>query len=175
MCSFFFLFGICLCFPGGILIRELLEHWSAAWNVVIICLLEVIIVSWIYGIDKFYDNLLEMGLQPTKGAKIYFKICLRFLTPITLITVLSVKFLECFTKTEEGRTYWEALEEPLAQLMSWLLGIFTLSFIPVVAKWQLLLTCIRRKTIDRTIFQPTQNWKPQSDDDSKIMLKTFNP
>ena len=172
MCSFFFLFGICLCYPGGILLVNLLDDWSASWNVMIICLIEVVIVSWFYGIDKFYNNLLEMGLQPSKAAKNYFTVCLRFLTPITLVIVLIVRIIDGLTKTEEGRSY---LKEPQAQLTSWLLGTFTISFIPLFALWQVCSTCIRRKTIDCTIFQPTQNWKPQSDDDSKNMLKTFFP
>ena len=107
----------------------LFDDWSASWNAILICLLEVVLVSWIYGIDKFFANIDEMGLKLEEAAKMYFRICLCYIAPC-LLSILLVTSLALSQPSEAnvfGKMY--IFEETGVQVLAWLLGIFSISFI----------------------------------------------
>ena len=140
----------------------LMDDWLNFWNAIIICLLEVVIVSWVYGIDKFCHNIEEMGVKSVEATKLYFKVSFRFIVPIILVILLigSLTNLTLSKASIHGMEY--VFEEPYVQALAWLMGIFTISFIPCFALWQLYSTFKVRKTIDWGIFKPTSKWRPQN-------------
>ena len=143
----------------------LFDDWSASWNAILICLLEVVLVSWIYGIDKFFANIDEMGLKLEEAAKMYFKICLCYIAP-SLLSILLVTSLALSQPSEAnvfGKMY--IFEETGVQALAWLLGIFSISFIPVFGAWKVYTKHNLGQPIDWTIFQPSSKWKSQNDQD----------
>ena len=174
ICFISFLLGISLCFSGGFFMFILMDDWLNFWNAIIICLLEVIIVSWVYGIDKFCQNVQEMGVKSTVATEFYFKACLRFVVPTILVILLFGSLGNISLSKAHIRGIDYVFEEPYVQALAWLMGIFTISFIPCFAFWQMFSTFKIRNTIDWSIFHPTSKWKPQNEDDSVIKLNDFS-
>ena len=81
----------------------LFDDWSASWNAILICLLEVVLVSWIYGIDKFFANIEEMGMKLDEAAKGYFKVCLCYIAPCLLSILLVTSF--ALSQTSEANVF----------------------------------------------------------------------
>lgn len=60
MCILFFILGIPLTCRGGIFIFHALEKLNANWNAFSLSLLQVILVCYVYGVDKFQEDIREM-------------------------------------------------------------------------------------------------------------------
>uniref|UniRef100_A0A0N4ZG91 Transporter n=1 Tax=Parastrongyloides trichosuri TaxID=131310 RepID=A0A0N4ZG91_PARTI len=60
MCTLFFLLGIPLTCRGGIFIFHALEKLNANWNAFSLSLIQVILVCYVYGVDKFQEDIREM-------------------------------------------------------------------------------------------------------------------
>lgn len=148
----------------------LMDDWSASWNAILICLLEVIVVSWIYGIDRFFQNIDQMGLKLQEATKFYFKVCLRYIAPLMLV-ILFICSLVLSAPSEaniKGKMY--VFKEPYVQALAWLMSIFSISFIPLVGGWTVYLMYRNGNAIDWSIFQPSSKWKPQTDEDVSLIF-----
>ena len=59
VCVLGFLSGLSMCTSGGYYMFTLIDDKSASWNLLLVAFLEVILVGWIYGADRFLDNIKE--------------------------------------------------------------------------------------------------------------------
>ncbi|XP_017492044.1 PREDICTED: sodium- and chloride-dependent glycine transporter 1-like isoform X1 [Rhagoletis zephyria] len=85
-----FLMSIIMVTRGGMFILQLFDWYSASVSVILICVLEVVMVAWIYGVDNFIDDIYFMiGKRPG----IVWKFCWMYLTPIILIVCINRVFL----------------------------------------------------------------------------------
>lgn len=68
---------------------QIFDYFSASGIILLtICFFESIVLGWIYGADRFYDNVYMM-----LGRKLspYFKICWKFITPLmTLVSIIII-------------------------------------------------------------------------------------
>lgn len=69
-------------FQGGVYYFNIFDNYAAAgWCLLIISFFQVIAVSWIFGIDKFWDKVCEMiGYRPFP----WFKWCWFVISPISI-------------------------------------------------------------------------------------------
>ena len=58
-----FILGLPFTCPGGIHMFTLFNSSAPSWNLLVFALMEVLIVSRVYGLDKFFAHLDEMGLH----------------------------------------------------------------------------------------------------------------
>jgi len=59
-CSTAYLLGlICVC-RGGIYFFQLFDYYSTNLPLITVALFEIVAVSWVYGVDKFLDDIFEM-------------------------------------------------------------------------------------------------------------------
>ncbi|XP_012937070.2 sodium-dependent dopamine transporter [Aplysia californica] len=64
---------------------QLVDWYIAAYVLIVDSILELFIISWIYGAERFFDDIkLMLGYRPPY----IFAIFWRFLTPLFLMTVL---------------------------------------------------------------------------------------
>ena len=61
---------ICECSPGGIHMFTLFNDSAPSWNLILFALLEVVLISWAYGVDKFLDHLEDMIPHFSPTAKV---------------------------------------------------------------------------------------------------------
>lgn len=85
ICCVCFLLAIPMCFDGGVFLFTLMEWNTASWAILLIGLGEVGLVAWVYGCNRFIENMAEMGIILSKGAKYYWWCCWVIITPLTLL------------------------------------------------------------------------------------------
>lgn len=70
--------------PGGQFLINLLDFYGASFIALIFAIIELITVSWIYGVERFCNDI-EFMLKRKTGR--YFKWCWRVITPFIMISV----------------------------------------------------------------------------------------
>jgi SNF family Na+-dependent transporter len=159
--------GVCLaCFvaalpmtcSGGIYIKTLIEWHTASWNIFLIGFAEIIILSWIYGINRTLDNVSEMGMKLMSVTKVYWKSVWFVISPITLLAIF-IFILTDLSATKFGDyvfPWW-------ADVLGYLFGLATLVPFVVFAIIQIV------KTDDfKSLFRPTKQWGPQEVDGRRV-------
>lgn len=66
---------------GGMYILQLLDWYAASITVILVCLCEVIIVGWIYGIDNFIRDIEFMIGNPVG---LWWRISWKYISPAIL-------------------------------------------------------------------------------------------
>ncbi|XP_023305662.2 sodium- and chloride-dependent glycine transporter 1 [Lucilia cuprina] len=83
-CILMFLMSIILTTNGGMFILQLLDWYSASVSVILICIFEIVMVGWIYGVDNFIDDIYFMiGKKPER----IWRYCWKYITPFILVTI----------------------------------------------------------------------------------------
>jgi len=79
VCGILFLLGIPFFFNGGIYLFELYNNYAASGITLLwLAMFESIAIGWVYGVDRFYDDIESMlGYRPHS----YFKYCYRYFIP----------------------------------------------------------------------------------------------
>jgi solute carrier family 6 dopamine transporter-like protein 3 len=81
--AFYFIIGLPSCMEGGFYIVEFLNNYSAVYSIMIAVLIENIAVAWIYGTDRFCEDIYEMiNIRPG----LFWRYCWKYITP-SCITV----------------------------------------------------------------------------------------
>lgn len=71
--------------PGGQYLINLLDFYGASFVALILAIIELITVSWIYGVEKFCLDI-EFMLKRKTGR--YWRLCWKVITPFIMISVL---------------------------------------------------------------------------------------
>ena len=90
VCSFMFLAGLPMVTDGGIYIFQIFDNHSATYSALILGCIEVSVMSWIYGADRFLDDLHQMlGFYPYP--RIFWKWAWKVFAPIIVVVRRSYK------------------------------------------------------------------------------------
>ncbi|KRZ55258.1 Sodium- and chloride-dependent glycine transporter 2 [Trichinella nativa] len=153
---------------GGPYILNLLDTFAGGWPLLLQCLIEVIVVAYIFGKRvKKYAALYErmLGKAPSLFWKIlgypasgFYKLSWAFLTPACLIGVLIFNFLQYSTTTYGNYVY------PLwAEILGWVIAFSTLLPVVLVALYKLIMLFASSTWVDAKCkfykyFQATEKW-----------------
>ncbi|KAJ8980755.1 hypothetical protein NQ317_013760 [Molorchus minor] len=152
ICTTCFIFAIPMCFSGGIYIFTLMEWNTASWAILLIGFSEAVVVSWVYGCNKFLDNMADMGMNLSKWARYYWWTSWVIITPLSLLGIFA------FQMSKFSRTYYEDYIFPIwADLIGWLIGLATLAPLFIFGGWVLW----KGKYRGWSLLKPTNNWGPQ--------------
>ncbi|ROT67869.1 sodium- and chloride-dependent GABA transporter 2 [Penaeus vannamei] len=124
VCAFDFLLGCTMVMQGGMYVFQIFDTFSASGIILLtICFCESMVIAWVYGAKRFYDNM-AMMLGYTVNPVLM--ICWKFLTP--LLTFAMVIFAIVF---HTPLTYNKSYVYPAwAQGCGWILCICSLIWIP---------------------------------------------
>ncbi|XP_030384133.1 sodium- and chloride-dependent glycine transporter 1 [Scaptodrosophila lebanonensis] len=101
-CFVFFSMAIIMTTNAGMYILQLFDWYSSAISVICICLVEVIMVAYIYGIDNFMTDVeFMLGRRPS----LFWKISWKYVTPIILICIFITSIIFIRTITYNGQSY----------------------------------------------------------------------
>ncbi|XP_026479366.1 sodium-dependent dopamine transporter-like [Ctenocephalides felis] len=128
----YFLVGLVSCTQGGFYFFQLLDRYAAGYSILVAVLFESIAVSWIYGTERFCQDIKDMiGFSPG----IYWKVCWKFVAPIFLIFITMYGLLGYEPLTYEGYVYpyW-------ANVMGWCIAGSSVAMIPIMAVIKILQT-----------------------------------
>jgi SNF family Na+-dependent transporter len=128
--TLFTIFPFLTCLPsvtyGGIYVVHWLDSFSVFPSVLVIVLLESIIVSWYYGVDKFCGNIKQMNRKIYLEK--YWKISWKYVVPscLTIIVILTI--------LSAGDLVYGMYEYPKwSSIFGWVLNAIVLSPIPLYA------------------------------------------
>ncbi|XP_057374911.1 sodium-dependent dopamine transporter-like [Daphnia carinata] len=141
--SVYFVVGLASCSQGGFYFFNLLDRFAAGFSILIAVLFESIAVSWIYGIDRFCQDIKAMtGFCPG----IYWRVCWKFIAPIFLMGIIGYGLWDYKPLEYDGYVYpmW-------ANLLGWCIAGSSIAMIPTVAIYQIIITpgtfCQRMKLL----------------------------
>ena len=83
-----FLLGLPLCLQGGYYLFVLMDWYSGAWSLISVAIIELVVISWVYGLDSFFEDIESMGIHQNWLTKAYWSICWKYISPVLLFSVL---------------------------------------------------------------------------------------
>ena len=154
-CFVGFLCGLSMCTSAGFYMFELLDSSGASWNILLFAMIELIIVSWLYGVNRFWDNLKEMELRIPKFMEIYWKVCWCFISPALMAVLLIVKFVKLEPYKSNDYIY-----PPNIQALGWLISLSSVMCLPLVGAYKVYTRVKKGKKLGMALLRPTKRWGP---------------
>jgi len=134
VCTVGFICGLPLTCPGGGYLLDLLDYYAAGWPYLFIGLCEFIIISYVYGVQNYFDDLYHMTkLNPGMWGKSHLVFIYMTLSPliITVILIFSWTGYEPLTKGDYEYP-------PYANGLGWLIAMIAILSVPFVAIYQII-------------------------------------
>lgn len=111
--------------PGGQFIINLLDFYGASFVALVLAIVELLTVSWIYGVDRFCKDI-EFMLNRKTG--LYWRICWKYLTPTIMIGIFVY-----FVYTWKAITYQDVDYSTGMHVFGWFISLFSLLQLPIWA------------------------------------------
>ncbi|XP_046913168.2 sodium- and chloride-dependent glycine transporter 1 [Dermatophagoides farinae] len=156
-----FLFGLPLCTNAGIYIFTIMDEYSIGIPCLVIGLLEIFIVTYIYGIDIFFDNLEKMTKwKPKILLQSHLVIMITVIAPGVMLWILVKQLFEtpALNYGSYQYPYW-------AIWIGWSFALLSIIAIPLMMIKESLLVLFSNKYSKKTINQklrmlikPTGKW-----------------
>lgn len=129
----FFILGLTMCLQGGILMFELFNGWSAGLNLITCGILEIIVVQYVYGINKFMRHITEdMSIYIPLPLKAYWYSTWTVITPGFLLVILALSLYNTSPAAWGDYVYEENI-----QVLAWFVSLSAIAVIPLGAIWVL--------------------------------------
>ncbi|GCC34555.1 hypothetical protein chiPu_0013030 [Chiloscyllium punctatum] len=124
----FYCFGLECVTQAGIYWIKLIDHFTAGWGILTVALLEVIGLSWIYGLNRFIKDIEMMIGEKNWLFWLWWRICWFFVTPCVLAATLLWSLV-----TFGPPTYGPVEYPDWAVVLGWCITIFCTMWIPIIA------------------------------------------
>jgi hypothetical protein len=149
--------GLIFTCGGGIHAFTLFNVSAPSWNLLLFALLEVVVVGWAYGAERALRDLDDMGVKPGRFAKLYWKVCWRYVTPAVLVGLLVTSAAD----SARGLSAGDYIYPPWVQAAGVAITASTALWLPtmaIVGVWT------RGDAQElRSLLRPTKSWKRQLD------------
>ena len=124
-----------MCAEGGILLFTLFDQRCTS-SLLFVLWIEIIVVTWFYGINRFVDNIQEMGMnvglsRPYGILRVLFFVLLAVITPIALIALCIIAWMQ-----REPIVYGGEKFPPVAEGFGWVMELGPLIFMIIMPVWQ---------------------------------------
>lgn len=124
ICAILFALGLSCVTHGGVYVIRLLEFFSAGVSLFFIVLLELIVVGWIYGADRFSCDVEDMIGRPISR---WWSIFWKFISPLSVLGVLVFSLYNYTGIKYDDYTY------PLwAEIVGWLITAASILLVPLL-------------------------------------------
>ncbi|KAJ8245505.1 hypothetical protein GJAV_G00271440 [Gymnothorax javanicus] len=143
-----YIIGLIFLTEGGMYVFQLFDYYAASGMCLLfMSIFETVCIAWVYGADRFYDNIEDMiGYRP--GPLI--KCCWLFLTPATCLGTFAfslIKYTPLKYNNEYVYPWW-------GYALGWLLALSSMMCIPL---WVLYKICTTEGTFMERIHKLTQS------------------
>ncbi|XP_032886741.1 sodium- and chloride-dependent neutral and basic amino acid transporter B(0+)-like [Amblyraja radiata] len=127
-CALLFLLGLVYVTQAGIYWMHLTDYFCTGWILVTVALLELIGLSWIYGVNRFIKDIEMMIGERSWLFWLWWKVCWCFISPCLLVVILAWS-LATFTRPTFGHVQYPVW----AVALGWCMIIFCIMWIPIIA------------------------------------------
>uniref|UniRef100_A0A3P8VWJ7 Solute carrier family 6 member 13 n=1 Tax=Cynoglossus semilaevis TaxID=244447 RepID=A0A3P8VWJ7_CYNSE len=129
-----FLVGLIMLTEGGMYVFQLFDYYAASGMCLLfMSIFETVCIAWVYGVDRFYDNIEDMiGYRPGP----YIKYCWLFLSPATCIGTFAfslIKYTPLKYNNEYVYPWW-------GYVIGWLLALSSMVCIPLWMVYKISIT-----------------------------------
>ncbi|KAK2570433.1 Sodium- and chloride-dependent GABA transporter 1 [Acropora cervicornis] len=122
---------------GGVYVFNLLETFSAGVSLFFIVLMELVVVGWIYGAERFSHDVEDMIGRPISR---WWFFCWKFISPLSVLGVLVFRLI-----TLPGIKYEDYAYPLWGEILGWLIRAASLLLVPVlIVKTVLDIYCCRK-------------------------------
>ncbi|XP_029455803.1 sodium- and chloride-dependent betaine transporter-like [Rhinatrema bivittatum] len=127
ICVICFLLGLLLITEGGMYIFQLFDYYAVSGTcLLLVGMCETLSISWIYGANRFYDNIEDMiGYRPWP----LMKICWLYVTPLVCLVIFLFSLIT-YTPLKYNNWY---MYPAWGYVIGWFLAISSVICIPVYA------------------------------------------
>ncbi|KAF3859526.1 hypothetical protein F7725_021925 [Dissostichus mawsoni] len=163
-----FFMGLVMLMEGGMYVFQLFDYYAASGMCLLfMAIFETVCIAWVYGADRFYDNIEDMiGYRPGP----YIKYCWLFLTPATCIGTFAFSLIK-YTPLKYNNVYvypwW-------GYAIGWLLALASMVCIPL---WMVYKICTTQGTFRERIkllITPSDDL-PKTKREQENLLAIFAP
>ena len=153
ICAFGFLLGLTMVAQGGLYMFMLIDYTTFSWNIMVFALVEVVLVSWKYGIYNFFECLEEMNIKLWSPLKWYWIICWKFVTPVVLLILFITSVSAKLDFVVDGYTFPDGINS-----LGWLITSSTVAMIPIFMIHQISRALLRERDLCSALFKPRDRW-----------------
>ena len=152
-CIISLILGLSMVTKGGKDMLDLIIEANTSWNILFIALLEVLFVAWVYGSDKFWNNIEDMGMKRRPCIKRYWIICWKFIAPSILIILVIASFVDDVMKTNQE--IQDSKDETIYNgLIRWLITLTSIAIIPGFAIHEVIERRRNNEELGTALFRP---------------------
>jgi len=156
VCSFMYLCGLFMITEGGMYVLQLVDNHSATYSALILGCLEVSVMAWIYGVDRFLDDLRFMlGFYPYP--RILWKAAWMFISPTIVVLILVFSWINY-----KGSSYDDYIFPAWANVLGWCITFSSVVCVPIVAIWKIFHEEGSLFSRVQKLMQPSDDWGPAS-------------
>ncbi|XP_045204515.2 sodium- and chloride-dependent glycine transporter 1-like [Mercenaria mercenaria] len=152
-CMIGFVLGIPMTTKGGIFVLTLFDWYAGSYNLMIVCLCELIAVCWLYGIKNFMKDIeMMIGKRPMIFWAYYVPTWF-------LITPVAIVFIVIMSGINYTPVYYYA-DQPFpswAQALGWILACLPLLWITIGA----IVALVRNGCRIGDAIKPRPDWGPR--------------
>lgn len=136
---------------------QLMDKYAANWSVLLIAISECILISWVYGSQRFLNDIQGMIGKRSKFWNCFWSTMWRYITPATLVFILIFNWIEY-----KPASYGHYVYPLWADGVGWIIGLFPVFIIFFTGIQQFLkapdnLTFCEKL---RLLMKPTPEWGP---------------
>ncbi|XP_076036937.1 sodium- and chloride-dependent glycine transporter 1-like [Oratosquilla oratoria] len=154
VCSASCILGLTMCTRHGMYILQLLDNYSGTFSALMIGCIELIAICWIYGVDRFLDDIRTMiGHHPFPYY--YWKYAWKFVTPTSVFAILIFTFLD-YAPSSYGNyefPFW-------VDVLGWCISFSCILAVPVRAAWLISTKSGPLKARIQQLCRPAPSWGP---------------
>ena len=160
-CLIAFIAGFPICFQSGVLLFQLMDSRTAN-SVVLMSFIQLVCISWFYGLDRFFEHIEDMGMKLPGFLKTYWKVCWTIITPfmIAFVTIYAWAY-------KEGDKYLGYEYPPAVQFLGWCFELLALATLVVFGIIQIVKKCRRGESVaflkPGPMMLPKTTWGPRPD------------
>uniref|UniRef100_A0A4W5R5J3 Transporter n=1 Tax=Hucho hucho TaxID=62062 RepID=A0A4W5R5J3_9TELE len=163
---FSFLMGLIMLTEGGMYVFQLFDYYAASGMCLLfVAVFETVCIAWIYGADRFYDNIEDMiGYRPGP----IIKYCWMFFTPATCLGTFAfslIKYTPLKYNNEYVYPWW-------GYGLGWLLALSSMLCVPL---WVVIKMCSVEGTLKErfTILTTPSTDLPKTKKEQEKLLAIF--
>ncbi|XP_056347561.1 sodium- and chloride-dependent neutral and basic amino acid transporter B(0+) isoform X1 [Oenanthe melanoleuca] len=155
LCAVLFLLGLICVTQAGIYWVNLIDHFCAGWGILISAVLEIIGIIYIYGGNRFIEDIEMMIGKKSCMFWMWWRVCWFFVTPALLMAILIWSLI-----TFSRPTYGSVSYPNWGTAVGWCMIIFCVIWIPIVAIVKILKA--EGSLVERIVSccRPAANWGP---------------
>ncbi|XP_061454597.1 sodium- and chloride-dependent neutral and basic amino acid transporter B(0+) isoform X2 [Rhineura floridana] len=155
LCAVLFLLGLICVTQAGIYWVNLIDHFCAGWGILFAAVLELAGISWIYGGNRFIEDIEMMLGKKSWCFWLWWRACWFVITPCLLLAIL-IWSLITFDPPKYGSVTYPAW----GSAVGWCMITFCLIWIPIIAIYKIIKAKGNLCQRIAACCKPQANWGP---------------